>query len=186
VSKYRVGSVLTTRLKNNINIFHTFLLTVERQICYKRTNCLMNQPSAVEPQNIDALKEALGNDLDLVLFYLTWLKNGMNATDAYKELHPDVTEASAAVLGHRQLRKVNKDLIMQAYGLDYQMYFQQLHDGLKAQRWNDFTGEREPDHKVRKPYHDKLGKLLEIESDTGSSLALQINTVVNIDRAKYQ
>lgn len=132
-----------------------------------------NSLPSVTP-NIEALKEALGNDLDLVLFYLSWLKNGMNATKAYLELHPDCTEASSAVLGHRQLRKVNKDLVMEAYGLDYNLYFKQLYEGAQAQKWNDFTGEREPDHNTRRPYHDKLGKLLGIESDK-VGIAIQNN-----------
>mgnify|MGYP001599406800 CR=1 FL=1 len=44
-------------------------------------------------------------------------------------------------------------------------------DALDAMKWNDFTGEREADHQTRKPYHDKLGRLLGLESDrTGISI----------------
>ena len=115
--------------------------------------------------NTKALEQAFKGNLDLFLFYLKWIEKGLNASKAYKELHPDVDEHSARVLGSRTLAKVNKELVLQAYGLDLQTYFQQLQDALQATKWNDFTGEREADHSTRKPYHDKLGKLLNLERD---------------------
>jgi hypothetical protein len=114
------------------------------------------------------------DDYDLFLFYLSWLKNGLNATVAYKELHPEVKEHSASVLGSRLLAKVDKNLLMQANGLDHQKYYNQLKDGMDATKWNDFTGEREPDHKTRQPYHDKLGKLLDIEKEKPSDVVIPI------------
>lgn len=113
--------------------------------------------------DIKALEKAFRGDLDLMLFYLTWIKNGLNASKAYKELHPTVDDHSSRTLGSRALAKVDKLLVMQAYGLDHQKYFTQLHDGIDATKWNDFTGEREPDHNTRRAYHDKLGRLLGIE-----------------------
>ncbi len=168
----------------------------------------MIKTSAVESQNIDALKEALGNDLDLVLFYLTWLKNGMNATKAYLELHPNVDEHSARVLGSRSLAKVNKEALLEAYGLDYQRYFKQLDEGLNAMKQlgariivkkdsptSQAQGEElpaangqttdfieVPDHFARKPYHDKLGKLLGIESNAP---AVQ-NNIFTLTDDQYQ
>ena len=117
----------------------------------------------------DKLKDLVkifDNNIDLALFYVTWIKNGLNASKAYKELHPDVTDASSYELGSRMLRKVDRVAIMNAYGLDQEMYFTQLKEAMSATKWNDFTGEREADHKTRQAYHDKLGKLLGIESDT--------------------
>lgn len=43
----------------------------------------------IEP-NIKALKEALGNDLDLVLLYFQWLERHMNATEVYMVRYFDV------------------------------------------------------------------------------------------------
>ena len=120
---------------------------------------------------ITKLEEVFKEDVDLMLFYLTWLKNGLNATKAYKELHPDVQDFSAKTLGSRQLQKVDKSLLMAAYDLDVQLYMQQLKDGLQAQERDHFTGEIMPDHKTRKGYHDKLGKLLGIEDE----LKAQVN-----------
>lgn len=115
--------------------------------------------------NIKALEKAFNGDLDLVLFYLTWIKKGLKSGEAYYELHPEVDRHSADTLGSRMLKKVDLALIMEAYGLNHEAYFKQLKEGSLATKWNDFTGEREADHKTRKDYHDKLGKLLGLESD---------------------
>lgn len=114
---------------------------------------------------VDELVKIFNGDLDLMLFYVTWIKNGLNSTKAYKELHPAVTNGSAEVLGSRLLGKVSKESVMQAYGLNQETYFNQLKEAMSATKWNDFTGEREADHTTRKGYHDKLGKLLGIEVD---------------------
>lgn len=131
--------------------------------------------------NIEALKEAFKGDLDLMLFYVAWVKNGLNASKAYKELHPEVTNASSRVLGSQALTKINKEAVMQAYGLDHQAYYIQLAEGLQANK-SDMTGQVYPDHKTRRDYHKTLGTLLGIESNTPST-AVQINN--NIDLDKY-
>ncbi len=119
---------------------------------------------------IKELEKIFDNNLDLLLFYLAWIKNGLKAGKAYKELHPDVDEHSADTLGSRLLKKVEVSMVMQAYGLNHELYWQQLKDGVQATKFNDFTGEREADHRVRKDYHDKLGRLLGIETETPSVL----------------
>jgi hypothetical protein len=124
-------------------------------------------PTISQNENVDTnlLLEAFKGDQEILLFYVTWIKCGMNATEAYRELHPNVTYGSARELGSRQLARIDKKILMRAYGLDEQKYFKQLTEGLDATKWNDFTGDREADHKTRKAYHDKLGKLLELEED---------------------
>lgn len=137
-----------------------------------------------QQKTITKLQDAFGEDLDLFLFYLSWVKNGLNASKAYKELHPEVKPHSADTLGVRMLNKVDKSLVMQAYGLDQQLYFEQLKEALKATKWNDFTGEREADHKTRKDYHDKLGKLLGIEGDTSASIQVNVGVFNNAAMAE--
>lgn len=131
-----------------------------------------------EQKEIVKLQEAFGEDLDLFLFYLAWVKNGLNASKAYKELHPKVTDHSADTLGSRMLSKVDKTIVMQAYGLDQQIYFDQLKEGIDATKWNDFTGEREADHKTRREYHKTLGKLLGIEREDENTQPIQVNVGV--------
>ncbi|MCK9355145.1 MAG: hypothetical protein M0P59_13455 [Gallionella sp.] len=129
--------------------------------------------------NIKELEKAFDGDLDLVLFLVTYLKNGLNATAAYRELHPDVTNGSAEVLGSRTLGRVKPDVLASIYGLGVKEWFDQLKEGLAATKWNDFTGEREADHKTRDPYHTKLGKVLGIEVQ-GPNVAVQINNIIPI------
>ena len=113
--------------------------------------------------DIKALEKAFNNDLDLVLFFLAWVKNERNATKAYLELNPHVDPHSARVLGSRKLAKVSVQAIMETYGVGLEEYFTQLKEGHQANKWNDFTGEREPDHKVRGEYNKRIGKLLGVE-----------------------
>lgn len=123
----------------------------------------------------DQLSELLGSD-EVALFFVTWLKHNRNATKAYMELHPDCTERSAATLSSRMLRKVDREVVMQAYGLDLNKYMEQLRDGLNATRFQD-DGEgitEVPDHKVRKEYHKTMGQLLGIEGQD-AGVAIQVN-----------
>ena len=121
---------------------------------------------------INELEGLLGSK-ERVLFFITWLEHDRNATKAYLELHPEVTERSASTLGAKMLGNIDMKVVALAYGLDTQKYFEVLKGAIDAEKWNDFTGEREKDYKTIKPYHDKLGKLLGIETD-------QPQTQVNI------
>lgn len=135
-------------------------------------------PSAAP--DVSALTEALGNDLDLIEFYLSWIKNNMNATEAYHELHPEIDRASAQVQGSRLLAKIDRVAVMKCYGLDHETYYLQLHDGLRAMKRDQFSGEMYEDHTARKPYHDKLGKLLGIETDK-PGIAIQNNGEMTLE-----
>lgn len=132
------------------------------------------------------LVELCGGDMELAEFLNKYLNNGRNAQKAYKEIHPEVTDGSAATLGWRMLKKVDPAVIMREFGLTENLYFTQLRDGVQATKWNDFTGEREPDHKTRKDYHDKMGKLLGIErNEQQATVAVQINNVIDQQKQKY-
>lgn len=98
------------------------------------------------------------DDKDVALFFAEWCKNGLNAKRAYQKLHPDVTERSAETLGSRMLRKVEVSDVLAAHGLGIETYIDQLKQGLNAEK-----GLRRPDHKIRRIYHEVLGKLLKIE-----------------------
>jgi hypothetical protein len=124
--------------------------------------------------DVSKLEEALGGDTDLVLFFLTWLKHNRNATKAYQELHPEADYGSARTLGSRVLAKVDKKAVLDAYDLGNESYFQQLYEGLHAERRDQFSGEMYPDHKTREPYHTKLGKLLDIEKEKPSDTVIPI------------
>lgn len=123
------------------------------------------------------LEKDFDGDLDLMSFYICWLKNGMKASLAYKELHPEVTVGTSEVQGHRLLRRVKDKIGVEAianlYGLDIDYYMEQLRDGNKAEKRDQFTGEMYPDHQTRLKYHDKLGKLLGIEQGEGMAMSMK-------------
>jgi hypothetical protein len=153
-------------------------IKVNKNNALKSTNKAIKQKATVSPDNkAGELVKIFNNNLDLMLFFITWLKNGLNASKAYKKLHPEVTDHSARTLGSRELAKVDKTAIMQSYGLDVETYFRQLKEGLKAIRL-DAAGQVFPDHKTRRAYHEVLGKLLNIEEE-------KVTTGVGI-RADYK
>ena len=81
------------------------------------------------------------------------------------------------------LSKIPVAAVAAAYGLDHEKYFAVLRNAIDAEKWNDFTGEREPDYKTIKPYHDKLGKLLGVETD---ALGVQVNIANIIQKQKSE
>lgn len=132
-----------------------------------------------------ALVEATGGDLDVAMFFLAWLKNGKNSKKAYLELHPDVTESSAGVLGCRMLNKINVSAILESYGIGVDAYMRQLMEGIKAKRevvigaGEDAVLEYLPDHRTRRHYHKALGEMLKLE---GATPVVQVNNQNNLQQ----
>lgn len=123
----------------------------------------------IDKYNTSSIIEIIKDEFEDVkdaIFFLEWLKCGQNCTKAYKNLHPECTEPSCRVLGSRQLAKVNKSLVLEAFGLGYEAYINQLKDGLNATKYIETSpNEREevPDHKTRRAYHKVQGEILGIE-----------------------
>lgn len=128
-----------------------------------------------ETPNFAQLVELCEGSEKRALFFLAWLKHNKNSTLAYKELHPKVTDGSARVLGSIALANINTRAILAAYELGPEAYFEQLREGIKANRKRAEVVDRdtkgapiyayvdEPDHKTRRSYHEALGKILGIE-----------------------
>jgi len=137
-----------------------------------------------EKPDPDKLLEVFNNDLGLLAFFKEWSINGHNQTKAYMKVYPDVSYDSARTLGGKEFAKVDMKIIMREFGLDEILYFNQLFEGVQASKWNDFTGEREPDHKTRLPYHDKLGKGLGIEKETNTGNVQTVYVLNKLDEQK--
>lgn len=110
-------------------------------------------------KDISLIEEIVG-DKEVPIFLAQWLKNGLNASAAYKALHPKVSNASARVLGSKKLAKINISAILAGYDLGHNDYILGLKDGLSAMKFNELTGEKVPDYKTRLEFHRILGKLL--------------------------
>lgn len=126
----------------------------------------MPKEIAKKPRKLSLKKlNELTGDRRKTEFFLSWIKHGRDATKAYLELHPNVTTRSASVLGSQALANIDIRTIAYAYGLNHDKYMNQLLDGIDAVKFDQFTGEKLPDHKIRSIYHSKLGSLLGIESN---------------------
>jgi hypothetical protein len=141
---------------------------------------------SIAEQVIDAglILEACGNDEEVAQFYLVWLQNGRNATKAYLALHPEVKQNSACILGGRLLGKVNKTEIARAYGISYETYFKQLKEGMNAKKQIRFFGkviDEQPDHKIRRAYHEAVGEMLGMETKNQNNTAVQVNVNKVVD-----
>lgn len=115
----------------------------------------------LNPPSLESLIQDNYGDPEIIQFFDEWLKNGRNATAAYKAIHPNVTDESARVLGCRKLTKVNKIAIFSSYGLDVTTYMDQLKEGLNATLIEN--GQELPDLKTRRIYHLVLGKVFGFE-----------------------
>lgn len=145
---------------------------------------------------LDELEEMLGSK-ERVLFYLTWLKNDRNATKAYLELHPGVSEKSAGVLGSKMLGNISILPIANAYNLNHERYLQMIDEGLDATKpisalntgkdagSKDMDFIEVPDHQTRLKYHDKLGKLIGVESDRQQT-NVQVNVLNKLDTQRKE
>lgn len=117
--------------------------------------------SEFSTNNLSMMEEIIG-DKEVPIFLSEWLKNGLNASAAYKALHPKVSDSSARVLGSKKLAKVNISAILAGYDLGVNDYMVGLREGLAATKFNELTGEKVPDYRVRLEFQRILGKLLGI------------------------
>lgn len=101
-------------------------------------------------------------DHEVPLFLYEWLKNGCNATKAYKSLHPDITDGSARVLASRKLAKVNTSALLASFGIEYTDLFKGLKEGLQAKKIVS-DGIEVPDYKTRLDYLKTIAKLLNLQ-----------------------
>lgn len=144
---------------------------------------------AVVPKvtDIKGINDIIG-DIKLTMFFLEWLKTGRNATQAYRNLHPTADDHSCRVLGSTTLAKISIPLVLDAMGLGVDKYMSQLTDGLMAEKkavlrkYDRKTGAllqeldlSGPDHKVRRLYHEPLGRMLNLEKD--KNIGVQLNQI---------
>lgn len=125
---------------------------------------------------VQVVDDLFGGDTELALFFSAWLETDRNATKAMLRIRPDSTYGTAAILGHRMLKKVNKDVVFEHYKLNFDRYLTKIDRGLEAKKRDQYTGEETDDHATQIKYHDKLGELLELE---GKAAQLTINNTQN-------
>lgn len=133
----------------------------------------------ITPLDVELIKDQFESEED-ALFYLTWLECGQNATEAYKKLHPKVSDHSARVLGSRAFGRIDKTIILEVVGLGLGKWMEQLREGLGAVKYVGLGAMEVPDHKVRRAYHQVQGELLGVEKSGQSQTNVNIfNQVAN-------
>lgn len=155
--------------------------------------------SIEEKREIELILDAVGGDLSTALFFTEWVKNGRNATKAYRKIFPKVTQKSAAVLGSRLLSRLDIPTLLSVYGVGVAEYIEKIKENLDATEsvvvpvGTDKNGNKKyktikkPLHDVQEAYHTKLGMLLGLE---GKTAAIQINQnnfnqTINNKKADY-
>jgi hypothetical protein len=119
----------------------------------------------------------------LLEFFMAWLENGRNGVKAYQSLHPNCAYMTAGVRASQMLKEItelDKTIVLEAYGIGHDKYFQQMKEGLEA-----VDEMNKPDHRARYPYHKDLGEILGVRTPKeGTTVAVQINLANLFDRAK--
>ena len=147
---------------------------------------------------LNDLEEILGTK-ERVLFYLAWLKHNRNATRAYKELHPKANDHSARVLGSKTLAGIDIKTVAAAYNLNHERYMEMIDRGLEATKpvsalitskdadSKDMDFIEVPDHQTQLKYHDKLGKIIGVETNQPTQqINIGIQNVIDDQRKKYE
>lgn len=70
---------------------------------------------------------------------------------------------------------------MEAVGLGYEAYFEQMKKGLNATKVVGLQGDTVDDHKTRRLYHEAQGKILGIEQATQVGTPQQVNVATAIN-----
>lgn len=140
--------------------------------------------------------EACGNDEKVIAFCMYWLKM-RNAKEAYiamkKEGHPNIVidDNVACVMGSHYLSKINRSILLSIHNLTMERYLSKIDSALEAKKYVEELGVTD-DVQAQKPYHDKLGRLLGVEQESGGNGAMKVqlnqqinNNVIQDDKTKY-
>ena len=123
------------------------------------------------------LKDLMGGDDEVTLFFIEWVSNGRNAAKAYRAIKPDVTAQSAKVMGSRMLSRVNLSLVLDSYGLGVDTYFKKLKEGLSATRLFGKNAIIHADYNARRSYHEVLGTMHGLENKKEQGITFNFNTI---------
>lgn len=117
-------------------------------------------------------------------FFVLWLKTG-NGTKSAMEAYDCKDETIAASVASQNLTLLKNPMktFLESNGLSISHLSKVLIEAMGATKWNDFTGEREPDHKIRMESVDRLGKWLDVEPKDETPIQQQ-NIQINVTRGE--
>ncbi len=109
-------------------------------------------------------EESMKQDIETPIFFEAYLENSCNGTRAYLQLHPEVTEKSAATLASRLLRKVDLTKLLAAHGITMWEHIEAIKAGASATTRDKDTGEELPDWRTRGFFRTMIDKWLAIST----------------------
>lgn len=116
-------------------------------------------------------------------FLKEYLKDG-NGTRAALVAYDTTDRKSASVIAAENLVKLSNPMkvLMESQGITPLSLIDTVNEARFADKWNDFTGEREADHTVRLKAVSQFSKWLKLEETENERLTnIQVNMGVSFD-----
>ena len=104
-----------------------------------------------------------------------------NASEAAMQSYDVKDRTSARAIGTENLAKLSNVVrhIMEERGLTLPSMVDTVKEAQKAMKWNDFTGEREPDHNARLKAVTIASKWLNVgQSDNQTNIQVNVNPIL--------
>jgi len=120
------------------------------------------------------------------IFLQEYFKTGNGVRSAMKA-YDTKDYQSAAAIASENLNKLKPTVaqLMEAKGLALGDLIDVLVEAKKADRWNDFTGEREADYNARLKAVSIASKWLGLEQQQIPNVAVQVNTIIATKKDEY-
>lgn len=123
-----------------------------------------------------------------IKFMKEYVKDG-NGTRAAMAVYDTKDPRAASVIASENLSKLSHPmrLLMEQKGITSMSLIETVDEARKAEKWNDFTGEREADHHIRLKAVDRLSKWagLEPKEDKQVTVPVQINNFINKEKELF-
>lgn len=123
------------------------------------------------------------------VFFEEWLNNGGNGVRASMKAYDTTDYQSAGQIAYENLKKLENPMrfYMEHKGIGMGRISEVLTDALEAEKWNDFTGEKEKDHHIRLKAVERIAKMTGMETEKSTQPNVQVNILNSLkgDKEKY-
>lgn len=123
-------------------------------------------------------------------FIKEYLKDG-NGTRAALVAYDTKDKVTAASIAYENLKKLHNpmSMLMEEMGITPKSLIETVNDARSAEKWNDFTGEKEADHHIRLKAVSQMSKWarLDPEKEDRAIPNVQVNVLNSLkeDKDKY-
>lgn len=124
----------------------------------------------------------------LALFYHEWLNNGGNGVQAALKVYDTTDYMTAGQIAMQNLKKLQNPMkfYMEYKGVGFNSILGIAQEAMTATKWNDFTGEREPDYNIRLKAVDRMSKWAELDPKKDSKNQTNIQNNIQVEFGKYE